>query len=99
MKSFLISMLSLIFLSACSMTSKMSNLPEEDNVKISRHKADKDCEELGKVRGMSTSVKATAEDALADMKQEAANKGANYIMVAQYSDNQTSVTGVAYKCP
>lgn len=99
MKALMFSILVLVFLSGCSMTSKMSELPDEDNVKTSRHKADKDCEELGKVRGTSTSLKGTAEQALADLKQEAANKGANYVEIKQYSDNKTSVTGLAYKCP
>ena len=88
-----------LFISGCSRVAKMSNLPENDNVEVSREKADEDCEELGKVRGTTSSVKGTAEEALADMKQEAADKGANYVMVEQYSGNKTSVTGLAYKCP
>lgn len=99
MRSLILLIGSLVLLSGCSMTSKMSNLPDEENVKVSRHKADKDCEDLGKIKGTSTSLKGTAEDALADLKQEAANKGANYIEIKQYSDNKTAVTGIAYKCP
>lgn len=70
-----------------------------DDVKVSREAANKDCQDLGKISGTVTSVKGTAEQALADLKQEAANKGGNYVVIKQYSDNQTSVTGIAYSCP
>jgi hypothetical protein len=72
--------------------------PDTEEVKVSREAPDKDCKELGKITGTTGSVKGTADEALADLKQEAANKGANYVLVKQYSDNQTSVTGVAYEC-
>jgi len=39
------------------------------------------------------------EDALADLKKEAANKGANFLVVRQYSAMGTAVTGEAYLCP
>ena len=83
-------------LGACS---SMSTLPDEENVTVSREKAKDQCEEIGKVRGSTSSIKGKAEEALADMKQEAANKGANYVQVMQYSAQQTSVTGLAYRCP
>jgi hypothetical protein len=72
--------------------------PQVDDVKVSREPADKGCTELGKITGTTMSMKGTPEDALNDLKKEAANKGANYVMVKQYSDNQTSVTGIAYEC-
>ncbi|MCB0366360.1 MAG: DUF4156 domain-containing protein [Bdellovibrionaceae bacterium] len=76
-----------------------SVLPDKEDIKTSREKPDDDCEALGKVTGNSISTKATPEQVLEDMKQEAANKGANYVMVEQYSPTGTSVTGLAYKCP
>lgn len=82
-------------LAACS---SRSVTPDVKEVKVSRDTADKDCKELGKITGTTLSVKGTAEEALADLKREAANKGANYVQVKQYSDNQTTVTGVAYEC-
>ncbi len=89
--------LSLSFLlGACS---SRSVTPDTKEVKVIRESADKDCKEVGKVTGTTMSTKGTAEEALADMKQEAANKGANLVVVKQYSANQTSVTGVAYECP
>ena len=77
----------------------MSTLPETDNVKVSRNDADKDCEFISKLEGRSSSKTAKPEDALNDLKKEAANKGANYLVVKEYSGYGTAVTGLAYKCP
>jgi hypothetical protein len=79
--------------------SSMSNLPDEDNVKVSREEPGKECEFLGKIEGRSMSKTPKQEEALNDLKAEAANKGANYLVVKQYSANGNSVTGLAYKCP
>jgi hypothetical protein len=102
MKSFMnctrvgFSMLAVGALASCS---HQSPLPEKENVKVSREKPDeKDCQFLTKVEGRVTTVKGTAEQALEDLKQEAANKGANYLQVEQYSGSGLSVTGMAYKC-
>lgn len=86
----------LMGLSACSSRSVM---PDAEDVKISREKPDDDCKELGKITGTTSSVKGTREQALADLTQTAADKGANYVMVKQYSAQGTAVTGVAYECP
>ena len=83
-------------LTACSSRSVM---PDAEEVKVSREAADKDCKELGKITGTTSSVKGTREQALEDLIQTAANKGANYVMVKQYSAQGTSVTGMAYECP
>ncbi|MCB0385182.1 MAG: DUF4156 domain-containing protein [Bdellovibrionales bacterium] len=90
------SVIILIWLDGCA---SQSVLPDKEDIKTSREKPDDDCEALGKVTGNSISTKATPEQVLEDMKQEAANKGANYVMVEQYSPTGTSVTGLAYKCP
>ncbi len=82
--------------SACA---SRSVLPESREVTVSREAPDsKKCTELGKITGSVTQVKGTQEQALGDLKREAANKGANYVMVRQYSDLGTSVTGIAYEC-
>ena len=75
-----------------------SVLSDAESVKVSRDAAGKDCKELGTIMGRTGSAKGTQEEALADLKQEAANKGANYVMVREYSSYGTSVTGVAYEC-
>ncbi len=73
--------------------------PDLNSVKVSRESAAQSCTELGKITGTTPTMKGTAQDALADLKKEAARKGANYVVVKQYSDNETSVTGIAYECP
>ena len=83
-------------LTACSSRSVM---PDAEEVKVSREAADEDCKEMGKITGTTSSVKGTKEQALEDLIQTAANKGANYVMVKQYSAQGTSVTGIAYECP
>ena len=87
---------SLAFLSACS---SQSIMPDQEGVKVSRKAADKDdCKELGKVTGSSISREADKKEVLANLKQEAANKGANYVVIKQWSATGTSVTGLAYQC-
>jgi uncharacterized protein YbjQ (UPF0145 family) len=77
----------------------MSTLPAKENLKVSRDAADKDCHLLGKMEGRTQSKTPDQEAALEDLKQEAANKGANYLQVLEYSSLGTSVTGMAYHCP
>ena len=93
---FLLLLMSALFIAACSSQSVM---PEKDEITVSRKKPGKDCKDLGKVTGTSSSSYGTRAQVLEDMKQDAANKGATYVMVKQYSDAGTSVTGVAYQCP
>ncbi len=90
---FLISLL--FFLSACA---SRSVLPDVKEVKVSRDEP-KGCKEMGTLSGRANSVHGTQEQALEDLKREAANKGANYVVVKQYSSYGTSVTGLAYECP
>lgn len=71
---------------------------DKKEIKVSREAPSKDCKEIGKLTGTTQSTKGTQEQALEDLKQEAANKGANYVIVKQYSDAGTSVTGIAYEC-
>ena len=85
-----------VLLSSCSSRSIM---PDSKEVEVSRKAADEDCKDMGLITGTTTSIKGTKEDALADLKQTAANKGANYVVVKQYSAQGTSVTGLAYECP
>lgn len=91
--------ISVIFMGAALVgCASRSVLPEAKEVKISRDAAGDDCREIGTITGNTSSTKGTREQALEDLKQEAANKGANYVMVKQYSAYGTSVTGVAYEC-
>ena len=83
-------------LAACA---SRSVLPEVKEVKVSRDEPSAKCKEVGKLTGNSPDVHGTQEQALNDLKREAANKGANYVVVKQYSDYGTAVTGIAYECP
>lgn len=78
--------------------SSQSVLPEKSEIKTSRT-VPSECSLIGKVTGNSLSLKATPEMVLDNMKQDAANKGANYVVVEQYSASGTSVTGQAYRFP
>ena len=71
---------------------------KEDQLEVSRKLPMGNCEELGLLRGTTISIKGTQQDALADLKQTAMNKGANYLKVEEFSAMGTSATGIAYKC-
>jgi len=73
--------------------------PESENVKITRDEADEDCREIGPVEGRNSSVKGTFEQALEDLKIDAARKGANFVKIGATSGTGTAVHGVAYFCP
>ncbi|MGZ3723246.1 MAG: DUF4156 domain-containing protein [Bdellovibrionales bacterium] len=83
-------------LGACA---SRSVLPEVKEVKVSRDEPSGKCKEIGKLTGTASSAKGTQQESLDDLKREAANKGANYVVVKQYSDYGTAVTGIAYECP
>src|SRR5438128_247839 len=97
-------MLKLIFLplililtiAGCASRSVLADAKE---VKVSRDEPSSKCKEIGKLTGNASSTKGTQEEALADLKKEAANKGANYVVVKQYSTYGTAVTGIGYECP
>lgn len=78
--------------------SHQSVLPISEDVKVGREDAAKDCTELGKVTGTTLSAKGTAEEAIEDLKKDAARKGATYVKIGQYSAMGTAVSGIAYQC-
>ena len=73
--------------------------PEAKNVETSRDDADEDCKSLGKVQGSVMSAKGTFEQALEDLKLDAARKGANFVKIGKTSAMGTSVQGEAFFCP
>lgn len=83
-------------LSACASRSVM---PDAHEVKVSREQPSKDCRRIGEISGRTMYADGTSEQALDDLKQTAANKGANYVMVKEYSAYGTAVTGIAFECP
>lgn len=73
--------------------------PEGENVKITREAIDdEDCKEIGPVEGRVSSAKGTFEQALEDLKLDAARKGANRVKIETTSGTGTAVRGIAYFC-
>jgi hypothetical protein len=92
----IIFVLASLSLAACA---SRSVLPDVKEVKVSREEPSPKCREIGKLTGTASSSKGTREESLEDLKKETANKGGNYVVVKQYSDYGTAVTGIAYECP
>jgi hypothetical protein len=85
------------FLLSCS---SKPILPESKSVKISRDAAAQSCIDLGVVYGKTlNSIGKVEEQALNDLKENAAKKGANYVYLQDYGAQGSSVKGVAYNCP
>lgn len=76
-----------------------SILPDAKEVKLSREAPAKNCREIGPVNGRTLTAKGTQEEALSDLTKEAANKGANFVLIRQFSSYGTEVVGIAYECP
>lgn len=95
MRSILALVITSAFFVACS---SHPIKPEADNVKVSRDDADKDCQEIGPVEGRVKNVNGKFEEALEDMKLDAARKGANYIHMKQTGALGQAVSGTAYFC-
>lgn len=72
--------------------------PESKNVEVSRNAAGKSCKEIGRVEGRTKNIKGTFEEALEDLKLDAARKGANYVQIEQTGAMGQSVAGLAYFC-
>lgn len=105
-KNFMVSALpnflkGLLFLSVLNLTGCRSQeiLLEKIEVKVSREEPKSDCRLIGHVEGRANGVNGTSEEALADLKTDAARKGANYVQYAQASALGTALRGTAYFCP
>ena len=97
MKSFFVVLLMLVSAVGCS---SRSVLPDQKGVKVSRENPTNEaCKEIGTVSGLTLSKVPSEAEALEDLKKEADRKGANYVVVKQYSETGGAVTGVAYECP
>lgn len=85
-----------LLLNGCS---HESLTPDKKDVKVSKEDPPKDCKEVGRVQGSTSSRKGTYDEALQDMIREASEKSANYLRVDAYSSYGGSVTGTAFRCP
>ena len=74
-------------------------IPEAKNVKVARENPSGRCRELGPVQGSVSTVHGTIEQAIEDMRLDAARKGANYVRMESTSAIGTSASGTAFDCP
>lgn len=73
-------------------------IPEAKNVKIARENPSGDCVDLGRVTGQVKTMSGTIEQAIDDMKLDAARKGANYVRMESTGAMGTSASGTAFMC-
>ena len=85
----------ILTISACS---SQPIIQTGNDIEVGRKIPMGSCEEIGLLRGTTMTSMETKEDALSDLKETAASKGATYIKVEQFSETGTSVTGIAYTC-
>lgn len=74
-------------------------IPEAKNVKVAREIPRAECKEIGPVQGSVSTIKGTIEQAIEDMRLDAARKGANFVHMEATSAIGTSVSGTAFDCP
>jgi hypothetical protein len=86
----------LIFSSACS---HQPIIPEAKNVVIAREMPSSKCTEIGAVKGYVATTTGTLEQAIEDMKLDAARRGANFVLMQSTGAMGTSASGTAYVCP
>ncbi len=96
-KKFLfVTLFALPIFSSCS---HQAIVPEAKNVRIAREEPSKNCKNLGHVEGSVATAQGKIEDAIEDMKLDAARKGANFVQMGQTSALGKNVAGVAFQCP
>jgi hypothetical protein len=98
MRQFLYYFSFLVLVAAISACSSQPVVPEAKNVKVSREDAGRHCEEIGPVQGVVKTHSGTIEEAIEDMKLDAARKGANYVRMETAGAMGTSARGTAYQC-
>jgi hypothetical protein len=88
--------LSALALGACS---SQAIKPEAKNISVTREAVSEKCISLGLVEGRTISIKGTFEDALENLKLDAARKGATHVKIEATSAMGSAVRGEAYQCP
>jgi hypothetical protein len=91
--------MSFLTLACFSSCSHQAIVPEAKNVRIAREEPSRNCKNLGHVEGSVITAHGKIEDAIEDMKLDAARKGANYVQMGQTSALGKNVAGVAFQCP
>lgn len=85
-----------LFVISCS---HQAIIPEAKNIKIQREDVSEKCRSLGPVQGSVVTTKGKIEEAIEDMKLEAARKGANTVQMGPTSAFGKNVSGTAFICP
>lgn len=86
-----------IFIAAFLALSACQSTPN-GNVTIGNDRPSGNCEEVGQVIGTSGSHKNARENAMADLRHEAALKSANYVRLLAVSAHGAAARGIAYRC-
>lgn len=81
---------------SCSNTPPVK--PTGSSVKVSRAAPPEDCKDLGSVNGRVKNISSPFEEALEDMKNDAARMGANYVQMGATGNLGQSITGRAFVC-
>jgi hypothetical protein len=86
----------LVWLAACGPPAMH---PGAANVKLMKADPPEACEELGPVRGSGNNYTGNEEGAKVELRNAAAELGANYVRMETVSDYGNTFTGTAYQCP
>ncbi|MFN8847865.1 MAG: hypothetical protein ACK5V3_11560 [Bdellovibrionales bacterium] len=86
--------MSLAFIAGCA----SKPILEKEDIKITRDEPSKSCKPLGPIEGRTISVKATLEQAMEALKEEAVKKGADFVQMEAIGATGTVVRGQAYNC-
>ena len=68
------------------------------HVRVSSSYPEGRCDEIGQVIGNSSTFKGAKEQAIDDMKYQAAQLEGNYVKLTAVTAYGTSVRGIAYRC-
>jgi len=90
-----LSILAILNLGACASDPKR---PDGSNVRVSSENPPKDCDQLDQVVGTSATTGNAYNNALADIKKEAASKMGNYVKIVAVSAHGSAIRGMAYRC-
>lgn len=90
-----LAIISVLVMASCASDPKR---PDGSNVRVSNDRPRGDCEQIDQVVGTSATTGNAYNNALADIKKEAASKTANYVKIVAVSAHGSAIRGIAYRC-
>lgn len=90
--------LSLWFIFSLSGCGSQPIRPEAENIEVTREPVGENCHSIGPVEGRTISAKGTFDEALENLKLDAARKGANTVKIEATSAIGTAVRGEGFIC-